>query len=258
MSYFINFYNCRHIIINMAKQDFKNKYRNSILGMAWSFLSPLGLVLVIGTVYSLVFKVPSKEFIPYVFSGIMPWTFISSVADISTVAFINSQGYIKQTQVPIEIFPARFVIGLFINLLISLLAYFLIYMIIAPEKFSLNMLMVLPSLFIWLIFAIGWANIVSIVNLYIRDYQPLQSIVFQALFYATPILYKVDMIPKEYEIIYNINPFFYMMEILRQPLLGNKILENSYFIIAASFSFITFILSILIIKRVGRNIAFKL
>ena len=67
MNYFINFYRGRYILQSFIKQDFKNKYRNSFLGVAWSFLSPLGLVLVIGMVYSIVFKIQAKEFIPYLF-----------------------------------------------------------------------------------------------------------------------------------------------------------------------------------------------
>lgn len=258
MNYFINFYRGRYILQSFIKQDFKNKYRNSFLGVAWSFLSPLGLVLVIGMVYSIVFKIQAKEFIPYLFSGIIPWTFINIVADTGTTSFINAQGYIKQTQVPVEIFPVRAVAGAFINLLISLSAFFAVYLFLGFENFSPKMLMMIPALFIWLIFGIGWANIVSIINIYIRDFQPLQAILFQALFYATPIIYTVDMIPSEYSLIYLANPLYYLMEILRQPLLGQTIPGIEKWIIAFSFSLITFILGVYILNKNGRKISLKI
>ena len=258
MNYFINFYRGRYILQSFVKQDFKNKYRNSVLGMAWSFLSPLGLVMVIGIVYSLVFRVPAKDFIPYLFSGIIPWTFINIVADSGTTSFINAQGYIKQTQVPVEIFPVRAVAGAFINLLISLLAFFAVYLIIGLENFSPRMMMIIPALVIWLIFGIGWANIVSVINVYIRDFQPLQALVFQALFYATPIIYRVDMIPPEYKLIYLLNPLYYMMEILRQPLLGQNVPGIVYWMIALGFSVTIFLIGLLVINKTGRKISLKI
>ena len=109
-----------------------------------------------------------------------------------------------------------------------------------------------------LIFGIGWANIVSIINIYIRDFQPLQAILFQALFYATPIIYTVDMIPSEYSLIYLANPLYYLMEILRQPLLGQTIPGIEKWIIAFSFSLITFILGVYILNKNGRKISLKI
>lgn len=258
MNYIKNFYKGRHVLGSFVKQDFKNKYRNSVLGVAWAFLSPLGLVMVIGIVYSLVFKIAMAEFIPYLFSGIIPWTFISICAELGTTCYINAQGYIKQTQVPIEIFPARVVIGSFINLIISMMAFFMIYAIIGMENFSFKMLMMIPALAIWLLFGLGWASIVGIINLYIRDFQPLQGIIFQAFFYATPIIYKVDMIPKEYSMLYLMNPLYHLMEILRRPMLGDIIPPFEEWVISFFFSLIVFIIGIVITEKIGRKISFKL
>jgi ABC-type polysaccharide/polyol phosphate export permease len=259
VSYFKNAYRGRYILINLVKQDLKNRYRNSVLGMAWTFLTPLGLVLVIGSVYSVVFGLAMKDFIPFLFSGIIPWLYLSNCAEAGTGAYINAQGYIKQTQAPIEIFPARVALGAFVNLLFSLIAYFAIYLIISPQKFSLNMFMAIPALIIWLIIGIGWSSIVSIVNLYLRDFQPLQSLGLQALFYVTPIIYQPDSLrAKHYAWVFLSNPIYYLLEILRSPLLGNAIPPIKYWLISLAIMLVVVFTAITVSKKVGRKIAFKL
>lgn len=259
MKYFSNFYKGRYILYSLVKQDLKNRYRNSILGMAWTFLTPLGLVLVIGSVYSVVFSLPMKEFVPYLFSGILPWLYLSNCAEGGTAAYLNAQGYIKQTQAPIEIFPARVALGAFVNLIFSIIAYFVIYAFISPENFSFNMFFIIPAIFIWIVVGIGWATIAAVVNLYLRDFQPLQSLVLQALFYVTPIIYQTEALKaKNVAWIYLSNPIYYLMEILRRPMLGDQIPPLNYWMISIVFALLFIVVAISLLKNIGRKISFKL
>ncbi|MCX7884032.1 MAG: ABC transporter permease [Caloramator sp.] len=257
--YFNNVYKGRYILINLVKQDLKNKYRNSILGFAWTFLTPLGLVLIIGSVYSIVFGQPMKEFIPFLFSGLIPWIYLSSCAEGGTTSLIIAQGYIKQTQTPIEIFPIRIALVSFVNLLFSIIAFFLVYIFIKPEKISLNMITLIPALLVMLIFGCMWATLVSVINVYIRDFAPLQSLLLQALFYITPIIYPPKILAsKNYEWVYLLNPLYYLLEVIRRSILGEKILNNNIWAISIFIIIFSMLLSIYIIEKVGRKITFKL
>ncbi|QIB27583.1 ABC transporter permease [Caloranaerobacter azorensis] len=257
MQYFKNIYRARYILFSLVRQDLKNKYRNSLLGIAWSLLTPLGLVTIIGFVFSVVLGQPIKEFIPFLFSGLMPWFFIVESASGGTVAFIVAEGYIKQTQTPVEIFPIRVSLGAFINLIYSLLAFFIVYLFISFEKFNLNMFMIIPALMIWLILGISLSTIAAIINTYIRDYAHLQSLVLQGLFYATPIMFPPEMLKaRNFSWIYMWNPFYYMMEIIRKPLLGDKIPELFIWIVALLFTLILFIIAVILMTRINRKITF--
>ena len=83
----------RFVLLSLVRQDLKNKYRNSILGIGWSLLYPLGLVAIIGVVYSQLMGQPLRDFIPYLFSGLIPWMFITQCADGGTMTFLNAEGY---------------------------------------------------------------------------------------------------------------------------------------------------------------------
>ena len=128
--YFRNVWRSRHILISLVQKDLRNRYRKTFLGVAWSVLSPFGLVLIIGSVYSIVWSVDPVEFIPRLFTGLTPWIFITSSAEGGALSFASAEGYIKQTTTDIEIFPIRAATVALVNYLYSALA-FLFYMCFA-------------------------------------------------------------------------------------------------------------------------------
>jgi len=257
--YFYGIWRDRYILSSLVNKDLQMKYRRSKLGVAWSVLTPLGLVLIIGGVYSIIFGADPKEFIPMLFAGLNPWLFLSGTADGGTMSFIGAEGYLKQTTVNAQIFPIRTTLVNFINLLYSLLAFFAIYLFLQPDLFSAKMLMCLPGLVLMFIFALGLANLSAIVNLNVRDYQPLQGLIIQGLFYATPIIYQASMLEeKGFGIVYRINPFYYMLEIVRTPMLGNSIPPAETYFIAILLAVGIFTFSIFVVMKGKKTIPFKL
>lgn len=257
--YFAGIWSDRYILWNLVNKDLQIKYRRSVLGVAWSILTPLGLVLIIGSVYSIIFGTDPKEFIPMLFAGLNPWLFISGTVDVGTFAFLSAEGYLKQTTVNAQIFPIRGVLVGFINLLYSILAFFTIYLFLQPNSFGPNMLMVFPGLVILFVFTLSLANIAAVINLNIRDYQPLQSLILQGLFYATPVIFPAEMLDsKGFSIIYEVNPMYYMLEIVRKPMLGNELPSIEIYGIAISITVVLFFISILLVMKQKKNIAFKL
>lgn len=258
MTFIHNLFRGRYVLMAMAKHDFKNKYRNSVLGVGWAFLSPLGMVAIIGTVYSILFRMSAAEFIPYLFLGIMPWNFLTESAAIGSRAFLNSHGYIKQTVVPLEVFPARVTVSTFLNFLFSLTVFVLLYFIRMPQKIGWSMLLAVPAMILWLIFVLGYTSITALTTTYIRDFEPIQTLMLQALFYATPVLYRSDMIPQKYAWIYRLNPLYYLLEILRTPLLGEGVPAAGTWMAAIATAGCSLALAQYLLLRIGRKIAFKL
>ena len=242
----------------LVERDIINRYRNSLIGVGWTLLTPLGIVGIIGAVYSIVFGTPIEEFIPMLFSGIIPWTFISSCADGGTNAYISAEGFITQTQTPIDVFPLRVAVTSAVNFYFSTLAFYLLYILLNPLKFGPQMLFIIPGFIIVFIFGVGISNLTSFVNLYIRDFAPLQSLILQALFYITPIIYPIELMKQRgFDFVYQYNPMYYMIEIVRQPMLGNYVPSWLICLIASGISLSTILESIFIINKIGRKIVFK-
>lgn len=259
-SYFSHIWKDRYVLWELTTKALSIKYKRSMLGMAWSVLVPLGLASIIGCVYGVLFGVPPRTFLPILFSGLNVWILILGCADGGTQAFLAAEGYLKQTLVNMEIFPARLVLTNFINFLYSIIAYFLIYAFIGTEFFSVKMLLFFPGCIVLFVFLLAVSNITAIFNLIARDYQPFQSIILQGVFYATPIIYLPSMLEeKGYAFIYKLNPFYYFISIIRTPLLGKEIAPLSEYIIATSIAFILFGFSIwLVMREKRRGVVFRL
>ena len=259
VKYFKGIWIDRFVLWSLVTRDLQGKYKKSALGVAWSIITPLGLVLIIGGVYSVIFGADPKTFIPLLFAGLNPWLFISGSADGGNFAYINAEGYLKQTTVNPQIFPLRVVLVGFVNLLYSITAFFAVYLFLQPVLFGPKMLMVFPGLIIILFFSLALANIASVMNLHVRDFQPLQSLVFQGLFYATPVIYQASMLyEKGFSILYRINPFYYILEVVRIPMLGERIPSPYVYMMAIGTTIFLLIISIRMVMKNNHGIALRL
>lgn len=257
--YFSGIWRDRYILLSLVNQDLQAKYKRSFLGVAWAVLTPLGLVLIIGSVYSIIFGSDPKVFIPLLFAGLNPWLFMNSSTDGGTNAFIGAEGYLKQTTVNAQIFPLRVVLVNFVNLLYSIVAFFAVYLFLQPDSFGPQMLLLVPGLLLMFVFTLSLSNIASVINLHIRDYQPLQSLILQGLFYVTPIIYEAQMLEeKGFGFVYRINPFYYFLEVVRRPMLGNELPGLDVYGIAIGITLVLFFLSVFLVMRTKKGIAFKL
>lgn len=142
--------------------------------------------------------------------------------DMGSVSYIGAEGYIKQIPIHIEVFPVRSTTVAFVNnLLFGLVAYFVTLICLSPQMLTPWTLMVFPALLLFYLFGLSIGMIAATAQVYIRDYAPLQSLVLQALFYVTPILYDFNMLADMgFSVIYRINPFFYLIQVMRDALMG--------------------------------------
>lgn len=259
VEYFRGIWWNRFILASLVNKDLQIKYKRSKLGVAWAVLTPLGLVLIIGGVYSIIFGTDPKTFIPLLFAGLTHWMFLNGTAEGGTMAFISAEGYLKQTTVNAQIFPLRVTLVNFVNLLYSLLAFLAIYLFLRPECFSARMLMCIPGVALLFLFSLGIANIASVINLNVRDYQPLQSLILQGLFYATPIIFEVSMLEeKGFGFVYRINPFYYFIELVRTPLQGRGLPTAGTYLTAVLIAAGVFLVSIAVVMQEKKKIPFKL
>lgn len=220
---------------------------------------PVGLVIIIGAVYSILFNANYVDFIPSLFSGLTPWLFIVGSADGGTYSLLSAEGYLKQTTVSGTIYPLRVCLVNFINYLFSSLGFFAIYLIFLPSRLNVSMLMFIPASILLLVFGIALSNLAAIANLNFRDYQPLQSLALQGFFYATPIIYMPEMLAqKGFALVYQLNPFYYYIEIVRKAMVGEGVPGIDIYLPAIIIASFMLFASIVIIARSSKTIVFKL
>lgn len=210
-----------YVAFMLGWQDIKQRYRRSKLGPFWLTISTSIMIAMIGIVFGQVLNSPMQEYLPFLATGLILWTcFSSSVLEGST-AFVESQGMIRQLNLPLSLYVIRVI---WRNLII-----FCHNLIILPFLFIFLGRSV-DSCILWLIpgFAIFVLNIFWI-SLFLgtfctrfRDMPQIVNSLLQVFFYITPILWMPNVLTaRSASLLVEPNPIYHLIQIVRAPILGS-------------------------------------
>lgn len=212
----------RDLILQLVSRSLKIRYKRSILGIGWTMLNPLLMMLVLTFVFSYVFRFAVEGYAVYVLSGLVLWNFFSQ----STISAMNEMVFggalFSRIYVPKAVFPVSAVGTGLVNWLFAL-APLLVVMILTGVPVRPSFVFVLIPMFLTAVFALGVALILSSFAVYFPDLVPMYEVLSIAWMYATPIIYPVSALPEELLWIVKINPMAYMVEAFRQPVYGGTL-----------------------------------
>jgi lipopolysaccharide transport system permease protein len=211
--------------------DILYRYRRSTLGPFWSTVNIAVTVLALGLVYSQIFNLPVRQLMPYVGSGLIVWSFISSVMLDAGSLFTGSESYIKQVRLPYLLYVCRFMfskIMLFVHdfpIYVALLLYFQIW----PGAVALH---AIPGFVLLVINAACASLTIGMASARFRDIPRIIASLTQVLFLITPVIWTPDLLGPESALAQG-NPFFHLVEIVRAPLLGTLPSAQTWTVILA-------------------------
>lgn len=238
----------RNLLKELVSRDIKAKYKRSILGIVWSVLNPLLMMLVLTFVFSTIFRFGVKNFPVYLLTGQIIFNFFSDSTSIAMNSIITNSSLIKKVYIPKYIFPLSKVLSSFVNLLFSLIAL-LAVMIITNTPFSWEMLIFpIPLIYIF-IFSLGVGLILSAYVVFFRDILFLYGVVLTAWTYFTPIFYPISIIPENYLSYYKINPLYHYITYFREIMLYNKLPSFEMNVICIFYSVIALLIGIYVFYK---------
>ena len=219
-------YQNRKLIWKLAKNDFKTRFAGSYLGNVWAFVQPVVTILVYWVVFEKGLNAKAEVLAngveaPYVLwltAGIVPWFYFSEALSNGTTALLEYNYLVKKVVFKISILPiikiiaATFIHGffvLFMLLLFMVHGYF-------PDAHTLQLIYFSFCLFV---FVLGISYTTCSIVLFFRDLTQIIGIVLQVGMWATPILWKLSMVPEQYQILFKLNPVFYIVNGYRSALL---------------------------------------
>lgn len=235
------------IAYQLARLDILRRYTATMLGIVWAILAPLLMSAVIGIVFSNLFGQKLQEFLPYLFLNLTLWAFFAASIDSGAIAFLAAEGYIKQiARVSFWTYPLRMVFAAFFTLLLGLLAVAVVLLLFGGHV-SATWLLIIPGLFAWLVFGFAICTISAVLNTWVRDFQHLQAVGVQALFYATPVMFPAALLVQhKLGWLLTFNPLYHLMMIVRVPMLNNDVPELSHYV--ASVICIVFFLVVAVVS----------
>jgi ABC-type polysaccharide/polyol phosphate export permease len=220
-AYIAELWRLRHFWMALVRNDLRNRYRRSFLGLGWSLLQPVAMTAVLCTVFAGVFDLTLSEYAPYLLSGLTFWNFVSASAITGCQSFFQGESYIRQHRAPLAIYPLRTTLGAGYHFLVGMSVVLVAAGIFAGFQNPMALLSLVPSLILIFIFAWSLAVCTATLNVLFHDTQHLLEIVLQILFYMTPIIYKPEiLIQRNLGWAVQFNPFAVLLELIRAPILS--------------------------------------
>ncbi|MBT5796899.1 MAG: ABC transporter permease, partial [Porticoccaceae bacterium] len=193
--------------------DIKQRYRRSVLGPFWFTLSTAILVIVLGSLYSILLKQEFTEYLPYLAVGLVLWQYIAASVIEGSTTFVGSAYLIKQIRLPLTVHVCRMVWRNFVILLHSL-PVVVIMLIVFGRWPNAEFLLVPLGLLLLLLHGVWVGVVLGVLGARFRDIPPIVTSLVQVAFFFTPIMWAPEIL-KDRAWVAEYNPLYHMIEIVR-------------------------------------------
>ena len=232
-SYLQNFKRFRPLLEELVARDVKIKYRRSVLGVLWTLLNPLFMMIILSVVFSNLFKFDVENYSLYILSGQVVFNFFSGATTDAMSAIFGNASLIKKVYVPKYVFVMSRVCSSLINLMASCAALFLIMIGMCAELHWTMLLSVVP-LFLLVVLALGIGLILATIAVKYRDVLHLYSVLMAVLMYLTPVIYPMSILPEWLYHLVMINPLTSILIMFRNVVIYGRLPDLVMLLVTAA------------------------
>jgi len=250
----------RSLIRNFVKRDLRARYVGSFMGLFWSVIHPIVLLVSYTFVFQYVFQIRPRpdtgttSFPLFLFCGILPWLYFQDALQRSSTIIIDNTNLVTKTLFPSEILPLVALLSGFINHLIGF-AILLCIILFTLGKVSLFILFIPLYLLFLMLFTLGLSWFAAGLNVFVRDVSQVITVILTFWFWFTPIFYSIDMFPKDLLFLVRINPMAQVVIGYRDCLLRMRMPDMSILAILAAISLVVFVAGGLFFRKTKREFA---
>ncbi len=212
--FFSSLFRYREYLKQSVARDLRRRYKRSVLGYLWSMLNPLFMMIILTLVFSEIMRIQVENYSVFLFVALLPWQYFSQTIEGSLDSVRGNINIIDHVPIPKYIFALSVAFSNLANFLLALIPLVLL-MIVLGRPLTLNILF-FPLIFVPLFaFSCGIALICTAANVFFDDTRHLVSVLLQALYFLTPILYGREHLPPRLVEWLWYNPMFHIVEMMR-------------------------------------------
>lgn len=238
----------KNLIISLSKREIGSKYKGSFIGLLWSFINPVLMMVIYTFVFSVVFKirwgggVDSKgEFALALFIGLIIFGLFSECINRAPYLIINNVNYVKKVVFAIETLPVVSLCTALFQMVINLIVWLLFYLaIVGVPTVHVFWLPVIIAPFLMLVLGVTW--FLSALGVYLKDIAQVVGVVTMILMYLSPIFYPISMLPDSYQVFMQLSPLTYIIEQSRDCMMLGKNIEWASWGVYTLVSFVVMLL----------------
>jgi ABC-type polysaccharide/polyol phosphate export permease len=227
----------RWLVYELVRREVSQRYAGSVSGIAWTFLQPLAQLAIFAFVFSRVFRAtvppefPQASYMTFVAVALWPWVMFSEAIQRGMGAISANAGLIRKVAVPSEVFVYSNVVACALVQLVGFIAVLLVLRA-SGEPIHLSGIPSAVALLVpYMLLAAGIALALAALQTLLKDVEHGTSIILGIVFYATPILYPLTLVPAEWRAALGASPLAYLSERLREVLLASPALHVNDFIV---------------------------
>ncbi len=270
-SHFVEtFQKYKNLLRELTRKNVKLKYRDSWLGILWSFVQPLLNMIVLTVVFSNIFGAERENIVcypVYLFTGRLLFEFFTSSTKRALTSFRANAPIIKKVYVPKYMYPLSGIFSNFVTFAISIVCYICVWVFFkltglsggADLKINAYALLFFIPMAILLIFVVGIGLILSVLQVYFRDIEYIWEVFCTLLFYCVPIIYHLSVVTTPWvQIVIKINPLYSMLELFRQCVLYCNPMSWKLLLYAVTWAFATLFIGIWIFNKKSDDLIFHM
>ena len=213
-------------VCQFAMDDFKTKYAGSILGLIWAFIQPIITVVIYWFIFQVGFNndaVSVYPFILWLVAGLAPWMFISDAIVNATNSLVEYSYLVKKVVFNITILPLAKVVSVFF-IQVVLVVFTIILFLAYGYMPSIYWLQLIYYMIYMVVLCVGISYFTSALYVFLKDVAQVVAILIQVIFWVTPIVWQVDIMPENIQKIIQYNPIYYVVRGYRDSFLR----QNSF------------------------------
>jgi lipopolysaccharide transport system permease protein len=259
--YLQGIWRCRYFWCVLVKNDLRQRYRRSVLGLGWSLLQPIAMTSIICFIFRTLLNNGENviQYGAHVLAGLACWNYIVTSTLHGCQCFYKGESYIRQYPAPLAIYPLRTALASTFHFVIACLIVLLVSWFLQGLGNILVMPAVLASLVILFVVCWSLAVLAGFANVYFQDTQHLCEVGFQILFYLTPIIYPTSLL-KQHQMgwVADYNPVRALVDLIRKPILEGQLPSAATWIMATVTAAVLALAASLILARCQKRLVFSL
>lgn len=244
----------RGLIGHLVGRELKSRYRGSALGFLWTFLNPLLLLCVYALVFSVYMRIQMDDYAIFMFTGLLPWIWISTSLLDSTNAIAAGGSLVTKVMFPLQVLPAVKVVSALANYLLSL-PILIIFLYAAGRPLGWPALYFPLVVLTALVFIWGAGLLLCTINVFFRDIQHILGNLLTLWFFVTPILYPISQVPEKYQHLVKLNPMAVIMIAFQDILFFKRPPDLRELAVVAAAGLVMVPIGMLVFDRYKENFA---
>jgi len=253
-----NLWAYRNFVFSSIRNDLVSRFARSKLGGLWMIINPLAQVAIYVLILSNVLsaKLPGignkYAYAIYLMAGLLAWALFNEIVSRCLSLFIEQGNLMKKMQFPRITLPAIVVGSSLLNNGFLLAAMFGVFPLLG-HGFSTAMFWLLPLTLILVCFSIGLGLLLGVINVFVRDLGQLVPIALQMLFWFTPIVYPVTIIPENYRHWLSFNPFYHFINAYQSIVVYGNSPDIGSVVVICIVTFLVLAFSLFLFRRASEE-----